>query len=141
MTKKDTGRSNCPISCSLDIWGDKWSLLIIRNLMFYNIHTYGEFLKMPEKIATNILAGRLVSLERAGLIVKEQHAESKVKFFYKLTPMGINLLPVMVEISIWGNKYFEISSHARALVKQAKHNKEGFMKLLSAGLKKVNQPG
>ena len=109
--------------------------------MFYNIHTYGEFLKTPEKIATNILAGRLVSLERAGLILKEQHAESKAKFFYKLTPMGINLLPVMVEISIWGNKYFEISSDARALVKQAKHNKEGFMKLLSARLKKVNQPG
>ena len=62
MTKK---RSNCPISCSLDIFGDKWSLLIIRDMMFFNISTYGDFLKSDEGIATNILASRLQSLEES----------------------------------------------------------------------------
>src|SRR5450432_3864991 len=99
MNEKNSKRSDCPISCALDIWGDKWSLLIIRNLMLYNINTYGEFLKTPEKIATNILADRLVSLEKAGLISKEEHPESKAKIFYRLTHKGIDLVPVIVEIS------------------------------------------
>ena len=137
MNKKNNKRSDCPISCSLDIWGDKWSLLIIRNLMFKNMHTYGEFLKTPEKIATNILADRLTSLEHAGLISKEEHSESRAKFFYTLTQKGIDLLPVMVEITLWGNKYFEISREAKAIVKHAKHDKEGLINSFSAQLKKL----
>jgi DNA-binding HxlR family transcriptional regulator len=78
----------------------------------------------------------LLSLEKAGLISKEEYPESKAKIFYKLTSKGIDLLPVMVEISAWGNKYFEISPEAKALVKQAKQDKEGFIKSLSAKLKK-----
>jgi DNA-binding HxlR family transcriptional regulator len=137
MTHKLTQRSDCPISCSLDIWGDKWSLLIIRNIMFHNMHRYGEFLQAPEKIATNILADRLVSLEHAGLISKEEHPESKAKFFYTLTRKGVDLLPVMVEISIWGNKYFTISPEAKALVKRAKHGRKEFLHSLSAQFKKT----
>jgi DNA-binding HxlR family transcriptional regulator len=137
MTKKLNKRSDCPISRSLDIWGDKWSLLIIRNIMFQNMHTYGEFLSASENIATNILANRLVSLEQAGLITKEEHSESRSKFFYTLTQKGINLLPVMVEITLWGNKYFEISQEAKELVKRAKHNKETLIKSHSAQLKKL----
>ena len=131
-------RSDCPISSSLDIWGDKWSLLIIRNMMFYDLNTYGEFLNAPEKIATNILADRLLKLEEAGLITKEGHPESKVKIFYKLTPMGISLVPVMTEISLWGDKYFEISPQAKALTKLAKKDKPGFIKSLSEKLSKVS---
>lgn len=66
-TKK---RSECPISCSLDVWGDKWSLLIIRDLMMLKQCTYGDFLKSDEKIATNILAARLLMLEENGIISK-----------------------------------------------------------------------
>jgi DNA-binding HxlR family transcriptional regulator len=130
-------RSDCPISCSLDIWGDKWSLLIIRNMMFYDLNTYGEFLNAPEKIATNILADRLQKLEEAGLITKEEHPESKAKIFYKLTPMGISLLPVMTEISLWGDKYFKISPQAKALTKLAKKDKGGFIKSLGEKLSKA----
>ena len=75
MPGKINYRSDCPISSSLDIWGDKWSLLIIRNMMFYDLNTYGEFLNAPEKIATNILADRLQKLEEAGLITREEHPE------------------------------------------------------------------
>jgi DNA-binding HxlR family transcriptional regulator len=130
-------RSDCPISSSLDIWGDKWSLLIIRNMMFYDLNTYGEFLSAPEKIATNILADRLLKLEEAGLIAKEEHPKSKAKIFYKLTPMGISLLPVMTEISLWGDKYFKISPQAKALTKLAKKDKPGFIKSLSEKLANV----
>ena len=130
-------RSDCPISCSLDIWGDKWSLLIIRNMMLYNLNTYGEFLKMPEKIATNILAGRLVSLEKAGLITKHEHPDSKAKIFYKLTPMGIDLLPLMVEIGIWADKHFDISPVAKAMTESAKKDKDGFIRSLARRLEKI----
>jgi len=131
-------RSDCPISCSLDIWGDKWSLLIIRNMMFYDLNTYGEFLNTPEKIATNILADRLQKLEEAGLITKEEHPESRAKIFYKLTPMGISLLPVMTEISLWGDKYFKVSQQAKALIKLAKKDKGEFIRILGDKLSKVN---
>jgi DNA-binding HxlR family transcriptional regulator len=137
MNKKNSRRSDCPFSCSLDIWGDKWSLLIIRNLMFYNVNTYGEFLKAPEKIATNILADRLASLEKAGLITKQEHPESKVKIFYKLTQMGIDLLPVMVEISAWADKYFEIAPYAKKMTEIAKKDRDGFIETLSEQLAKV----
>jgi DNA-binding HxlR family transcriptional regulator len=137
MTKKLNKRSDCPIGRSLDIWGDKWSLLIIRNIMFRDMHTYGEFLNASENIATNILANRLVSLEQAGLITKEEHSESRSKFFYTLTKKGINLLPVMVEITLWGDKYFETSQEAKELVKGVKHNKKALIKSHSAKLKKL----
>src|SRR5687767_12524324 len=103
QTKK---RSDCPISCSLDIWGDKWSLLIIRDLMFAKECTYGDFLKSEERIATNILASRLQSLEDAKLIAKMEHPDSKAKVLYRLTRKGIDLLPIMIEINLWAEKHF-----------------------------------
>ena len=137
MTKKIIKRSDCPISRSLDIWGDKWSLLIIRNIMFRDMHTYGEFLNASENIATNILADRLISLEHTGLISKEGHSESKAKFLYSLTQKGIDLLPVMVEITLWGNKYFSTMPEAKDLVKRAKRDKAGLIHSLSAHLQKL----
>ena len=83
--KKITKRSNCPLSSSLDIFGDKWSLLIIRDMMFYKKSTYGDFLKSDEKIATNILATRLQGLEENKLIEKLEHPDSKAKVLYVLT--------------------------------------------------------
>jgi len=111
--------------------------LIIRNIMFRDMHSYGEFLNASENIATNILADRLDSLEHAGLISKEEHSESRAKFFYTLTQKGIDLLPVMVEITLWGDKYFENSKEAKEVVKRAKRNKEALIKSRSAQLKKL----
>ena len=98
-------RSDCLFSYSLDIWGDKWSLLIIRDMIFMGKSTYGDFLKSPERIATNILATRLQQLEENGLIEKTEHPGSKAKNLYKLTPKGIALVPVFVEIFLWAEKY------------------------------------
>ena len=133
-TKK---RSECPISCSLDVWGDKWSLLIIRDLMMSKQCTYGDFLKSDEKIATNILAARLLMLEENGMISKLNHPDSKAKVLYKLTLKGIDLLPLIIEISIWSDKYSKLPADRKAILEEIKKDKEGFIKKTKSELKKA----
>jgi DNA-binding HxlR family transcriptional regulator len=121
-------RSDCPISCSLDIWGDKWSLLIIRDLLTAKECTYGDFLKSPEGIATNILASRLQVLEENKIIVKMEHPDSKAKVLYKLTPKGIDLLPIIIEISLWAEKYDSIPEAQKKILREVKKGKDAFIK-------------
>ena len=129
-------RSNCPVSSSLDIWGDKWSLLIVRDLMFAKQCTYGDFLKSAEKIATNILASRLQMLEENGIITKLEHPDSKAKVLYKLTQKGIDLLPLMVEINLWAEKYFSLPEDRLAIIREVKKDKEGFVKATTKELQR-----
>ena len=98
-------RSNCPISCSLEVFGDKWTLLILRDVMLRGKSSYGEFLKSEEKIATNILADRLNLLEAEGILTKQVSPDNKSKFIYHLTKKGIDLLPIIIELMAWGAKY------------------------------------
>lgn len=127
-------RSDCPVSNSLDIWGDKWSLLIIRDLMFAKECTYGDFLKSPEGIATNILATRLQMLEENKIIEKSEHPDSKAKVLYKLTRKGVDLLPLMIEINLWAEKYFPIPEERKAMLKAVKKDKAGFIKTMTKEL-------
>ena len=129
-------RSSCPVSSSLDIWGDKWSLLIVRDLMFAKQCTYGDFLKSAEKIATNILASRLQMLEENGIITKLEHPDSKAKVLYKLTQKGIDLLPLMVEINLWAEKYFSLPEDRLAIIREVKNDKEGFIKATTRELQR-----
>ncbi|GGN13478.1 hypothetical protein GCM10010967_57060 [Dyadobacter beijingensis] len=135
--KENNRRSGCPVSSSLDIWGDKWSLLIVRDLMYSKERTYGELLRSEEKIATNILASRLSTLEAAGIISKLEHPESKAKVLYRLTDKGIDLLPVMIEIYLWGDKYFELSETHKAFLAEVKKDKAAFLERVVA---KLRQP-
>ncbi|MFD2286698.1 transcriptional regulator [Pedobacter petrophilus] len=128
-------RSGCPISSMLDIFGDKWSLLIIRDLIFSGKSTYGDFLKSDEKIATNILASRLLSLEENGVIKKLEHPDSKAKVLYILTDKGIDLLPVLLEIHFWSEKHLSISPEIQLLLKEVKKDKEKFIKTKTKELK------
>ncbi|UGU16002.1 helix-turn-helix transcriptional regulator [Sinomicrobium kalidii] len=98
-------RSNCPISCSLDIFGDKWSLLILRDIMLRGKMSYSEFLGSEERISTNILANRLNLLENEGILTREVSPANKSKFIYSLTEKGVDLLPVIIELMDWGAKY------------------------------------
>ena len=133
---KSNKRSDCPVSCSLDIWGDRWSLLIIRDLMFAKECTYGDFLKSPEGIATNILASRLQTLEENKMIQKLDHPDSKAKVLYKLTSKGIDLLPIMIEINIWAEKYFpNLPDDRKAMLKEVRKDKVGFIKKATRELK------
>lgn len=135
-------RSDCPLSLSLDIFGDKWSLLIIRDLMFGNKCTYNDFLKSEEGIATNILASRLKGLEENGVIEKTAHPDSKAKKLYKLTLKGIDLLPIIMEAYIWSDKYYEMPSDLKTKIKEAKKDKDKFLKQITNELKiKINEKG
>lgn len=104
-TDKKNCRSSCPITFSLDLFGDKWSLLIVRDLVFSKRNSYGEFLEAGEGISTNILADRLKNLESDGIIQKSVDPHNKRKYIYALTPKGIELIPILVEIIRWGGKY------------------------------------
>lgn len=126
--KENKKRSDCPVSCSLDIWGDKWSLLIIRDLLNAKQCTYGDFLKSPEGIATNILASRLQILEESKILVKMEHPDSKAKVLYRLTPKGIDLLPILIEIGLWAEKYYPISDAQKKILQAVKKDKVLFIK-------------
>lgn len=104
--------------------------------MFKSKNTYGDFLSSDEKIATNILADRLSMLERAGLISKHSHPDSKVKVLYKLTAKGIDLLPILVEVVIWSEKHEKVSALATEFAKAVKKDREGFIKQTRESLKK-----
>lgn len=130
-------RSNCPLSGSLDIFGDKWSLLIIRDLVFGNKCTYNDFLRSEEGIATNILASRLKGLEENGVIEKSKHPDSKAKNLYRLTQKGIDLLPIIVEIYIWSDMYLIVPAEIKNTINEAKKNKIEFLKQLTENLKKL----
>ena len=134
--KKIEYRSDCPISTALDIFGDKWSLLIVRDMVFKGLSTYGDFLNGGEKIATNILADRLTMLEAGGIIAKQKHPESKAKILYTLTSKGIDLVPALVEIIVWSEKYHEVHPQAKQFTKQLRKDKVAVVKQILLGLKK-----
>jgi DNA-binding HxlR family transcriptional regulator len=123
----EKSRSDCPISCSLDVFGDKWSLLIIRDIMLREKLTYSEFLESEEKIATNILVNRLSVLEAEGILSKEVSPAKKSKFIYSLTKKGVDLLPIVIEIMDWGAKY-NTNCPRRELGKKIKKDKAGAIK-------------
>lgn len=100
-----TCRSNCPINFALETFGDKWTLLIVRDLMFKGKQTYGELLQSDEKISTNILADRLKRLEEHGIITKSVAKKNGSSFNYALTSKGADFLPVMLEITAWSAKH------------------------------------
>lgn len=99
-------------------------------------NNYNEFLKSDEGIATNVLADRLSMLECAGILIKEEHPESKAKFFYRLSKQGIDLLPILVEMILWSDKYLKISPQAKEFAKALRKNKEIIIKQMSAVLGK-----
>jgi DNA-binding HxlR family transcriptional regulator len=100
-------RSDCPVNFALESFGDKWSFLIVRDIIFYGKKTYGEFLQSEEHIATNILADRLTSLEKEGILSKAPHPTDKRKDIFKLSEKGIALIPMILEMVVWSVTYDE----------------------------------
>lgn len=115
MSKKQL-RSHCPINFGLESFGDKWSLLIIRDIVFRGKRTYGEFLKSGEGFSTNILASRLEQLEESGIIKKSPHPDDSRKDIYTLTEKGLDLMPMLFEMILWSFKY-DAKSEARRVLK------------------------
>jgi DNA-binding HxlR family transcriptional regulator len=100
-------RSGCPVSVSLEIFGDRWSLLIVRDLMVRGYKTFKEFQQSGERIATNILADRLKKLKQAAIITEEAEETDGRKVNYRLTEKGIDLAPVLLELLIWATRHEE----------------------------------
>ena len=98
-------RSGCPVSIALDMLGDRWSLLIVRDMMVRGYRTFREFQRSGEGIASNILSDRLQKLESAGMVMREAAADDGRSTYYRLTPKGIALAPVLLELLIWSARH------------------------------------
>ena len=118
---KPRRRSGCPVSISLEIFGDRWSLLIIRDLMVRGCRTYKEFQQAGEGIATNILADRLQSLQAAGIVTVEPAPSDRRQLHYRLTEKGIDLAPVLLELLLWGARHEETGAPCAVMAEMAKN--------------------
>lgn len=126
---REDQRSGCPINLTLEVVGDKWSLLIIRDMIFGNRRHFRELLtKSEEGISSNILADRLKTLVEQGVITKADDPTHKQKALYSLTEQGIELLPVLAQMAGWGRKYLPVSEE---LSIRAKLLEEGGPKMWS----------
>lgn len=106
----DAIRSGCPINLTLEVVGDKWSLLIIRDMIFGNRRHFRELLtKSEEGISSNILADRLKTLTEQGIIIRADDPTHKQKGIYSLTDRGIDLLPVLAQMSVWGRRHLPVT--------------------------------
>lgn len=117
-------RSGCPVSISLEILGDRWSLLIVRDLMVRGFRTFKEFQDSGEGIATNILADRLQKLDSAGIICAEPDQSDARRVNYRLTEKGIDLAPVVLELLIWGARHEETGAPCALIAEMAQHRQE-----------------
>ena len=121
MASKSHPRSGCPVSVSLEIFGDRWSLLIIRDLMVRGFRTFKQFQGSGEGIATNILAERLERLEAADIIAPEPEKTDGRRINYRLTKKGIDLAPVLLELLIWGAKHEPTGVDCAGIAKMARN--------------------
>lgn len=119
-------RSGCPISIALEMLGDNWSMLVIRDLMFRGRQTFNEFLTGGEGIATNILADRLRRLEQAGIVAKRPDPADRRRSLYRLTEKGIGLAPVLVELVLWSAAH-ESTDAPPAVLRQMREHRRAFL--------------
>jgi len=118
-------RSGCPLNASVEMLGDRWSLLIIRDMMLLGYRTFKEFLNSHERIASNILADRLLRLENYGIIASARDPSDGRKQIYSLTPKGLGLAPVLTEMVLWAAAYEDTGN--QALVQLIRKDKDGFL--------------
>ena len=126
--EKTKKRSHCPISFALDIFGDKWTLLIVRDLVFTERKTYGEFLESDEGIATNILANRLRLLEDTKIVSRSKNPNDKRKEFYTLTQKGLDLIPILMEFILWSAKHDPETNASKEFIIQARKIKSALLR-------------
>ena len=129
-----TRRSKCPLANSLDIFGDRWTLLILRDMIFAGKKQYREFLQSSEKISTNILADRLQRLVNEDILCKEVHPENKKVFDFYFTSKGLELIPIVVDIVAWGARYLPMSYVPEDFLGQVDKDRDGLIQRLKERL-------
>jgi DNA-binding HxlR family transcriptional regulator len=127
-------KSDCPVHFALEVFGDPWTLLIIRDLMFKGRTSYTDFLRAEEGIATNVLADRLVRLEEDGVIEKVDEPDRGSASAYRLTSKGIDLLPIMLEIIGWSAKYDPKTAADRRFVRRLHRDRKTLETEIRSGL-------
>ena len=125
-----TRRSDCPISFALDLFGDRWTLLVIRDLAFKGKDSFGAFLSSDEGIARNVLADRLSRLEAEGFIDKRPHPDDLRRSIYSLTERGLSLIPVLVEMILWSAREDPDTATDPDFVREATQDREGLLQRL-----------
>lgn len=125
-------QSGCPIAFGLDTFGDRWSLLVIREIMLRGKTTYSDFLDIEEAIATNVLADRLKHLEAEGIVAKHRDPDNRRSYIYSLTEKGRDLAPIMIEIILWGGRHDQRPQAMRAVVNKIKRGRETFEEKIRA---------
>ena len=133
-------RSGCPISCALDVFGDKWTLLIIRDMVFLHKRHFREFLTSPEKIASNILADRLKTLEASAIISRRPDPTNARRIVYELTRKGEDLIPALLELLRWGAKHDAPSGAPEDFVRRIENDRQGFLAEIKAALRRARTP-
>ncbi|MCG8641777.1 MAG: helix-turn-helix transcriptional regulator, partial [Desulfobacterales bacterium] len=121
-------RSDCPISNALDHLGDRWSLLVIRDIAFFGKKTYSELLESSEGIATNILSSRLKNLEAGNIIKRKPNPSDRRRHIYSLTESGKDLLPILIEMILWSAKHYsDMLDIPSDLVQKAKEDRDALI--------------
>lgn len=131
MIDINTRRSQCPLANGLEILGDRWTLLIIRDLMFTNRREFGHFLKSGEGIATNILTDRLDKLQCFGIISKQPHTEHGKKFIYDLTEQGLKLAPTIIELTLWSFDTVQNTQMPPVILEMMRHDRTKLISLIN----------
>ena len=136
-------RCNCPITSALDVVGDKWTLVIIKQMLLEGKKTFKDFTESDEAIASNILSSRLKMLEEFKMISKEKLPDNKKTNIYLLTEKGLGLTPTIVELTLWSEE--NIREHHSSLksdnrIEMVKKNKEEIIKILTKSYKTKNWP-
>ncbi|MCM3291027.1 helix-turn-helix transcriptional regulator [Paenibacillus sp. MER 180] len=129
MKRLDT-KSHCPINFSLEAFGDHWSLLIIRDILYFGKNTYGEFIESEERISSNILASRLAHLELKGILIKKPHATDKRKEVYILSDKGLDLIPILLDLADWGAQYDPVTDAPQEWISAVKADRESMIRLI-----------
>jgi DNA-binding HxlR family transcriptional regulator len=119
--------SDCLVAYGVDTFGDRWTLLVLRDMMLYGKRRYNEFLASEEQIATNILAARLKHLECEGILSKEHDPENRRSYLYSLTDKGIQLAPVILEIMRWSSHHSKMTARRRKLLNRIEHDRDGVL--------------
>jgi len=128
-------KSHCPVNYALEHFGDKWSLLIIRDLMFKGKRHYNEFFESDEKVSTSVLGDRLKSLEESGIIRKGEDDVKKSRIKYSLTEKGISLLPMMIEMIVWSGQFDKKTDAGQDFLSKAKKKREALISELEKKLR------
>lgn len=127
MATTVTSGTGCPVFLGANVFGDRWTLLVLRDMMLHGRKTFGEFMESGEGISTNILASRLRSLEEEGIVWRRQDPQNRRSFHYGLTEKGIDLAPLLLEIIRWSGRHFDMNPSRMALVERIETDREGLL--------------